>query len=61
MIYRHKATGLLFRWLAAGYDVTHKCMCAVYCPDDNEHSIMTMSQEQFDQEMEPQPGPEVGE
>jgi len=53
--YRHRKTGKIYRWLAAGIDMTPSrgvVPVAVYCPDDNEHSILVMDQAEFENNFE---------
>ena len=56
MLYRHIKTGNLYRWLAAGTDCTNTrdgTAVAIYCPDDNEHSIFVRDLAEFHANFEP--------
>lgn len=53
MIYRHKTTGKLYRWLAVATDETadrKSTLMAVYCPDDNGHLIHVLVKSTFDEQ-----------
>jgi len=50
MIYKNKKTGALYRWLAAGvyHEKSQELQgVAIYCPDNNEHSIAVCKTEEF--------------
>lgn len=51
MLYRHLKTGALYRLLAFATDCTnalHGRTMAIYCPDDNEHTIYVRELEEFE-------------
>lgn len=53
MIYRHKATGKRYRWLAVATDETpgrDSVLMAVYCPDDDGHLIHVLVKTDFDEQ-----------
>ena len=52
--YRHKKTGKIYRWLAAGTDCTDNVnrSVAIYCPDDNEHTIFVRERSEFEEKFE---------
>ena len=53
--YRSKKTGKIYRLLAAGTDCTNsRCGIgvAVYCPDDNEHTIFVRERSEFEEKFE---------
>ena len=53
--YRHKKTGKIYKWLAAGVDCTNSrdgTSVAVYCPDDNEHTIFVRERSEFEEKFE---------
>jgi hypothetical protein len=56
MIYRHKKTGNLYRWLAAGVDATNErdgLMVAIYCEPDDGHSVYVREMSEFNEKFEP--------
>lgn len=55
MYFRNRKTGLIYRWLAAGVDCTnarHGTPMAIYCPDDDEHTVYVREQSEFDDKFE---------
>ncbi len=56
MLYRHLKTGAFYRLLAVATDCTnarHGRLTAIYCPDDNEHSIYVRDMEEFESRFVP--------
>lgn len=55
ILYRHKETGDAYKFLAYGIDCTnsrHGLSTAIYCTDDNEHTIFIKEIEEFYKEFE---------
>ncbi|MDT3668996.1 MAG: hypothetical protein ROZ37_01535 [Aromatoleum sp.] len=51
MLYRHLKTGKVYRLLAFGTDCTNArsgTTVAIYCPDDNEHTIYVRELDEFE-------------
>lgn len=56
MLYRHLKTGNLYRLLTVAVDCTNALngrSVAIYCPDDNEHSIYVRELEEFESRFVP--------
>ena len=55
MLFRHKITRVVYRYLASAIDRTDSrefTPVIVYCPDDNEHTIYVKEATEFDKEFE---------
>lgn len=52
--YRHKQTGIIYRWLAYGIDCTNErgLPVIIYCPDDNEHTVYVREEKEFYEKFE---------
>lgn len=55
--YRHKKTGRIYLWLAAGTDCTNSRNwldreVAIYCPDDDQHTIYVRERAEFEEKFE---------
>lgn len=62
MIYIHKKTGRRYRWLAMAVNCTNgdeRTLMAVYCPDDDEHTIYVREESEFFEKFEPYLGSKI--
>jgi hypothetical protein len=56
MLYRHRKTGTIYRWLAAGVDCTNSrdgTAVVIYCPDDDAHTIYVRDRAEFEANFAP--------
>jgi hypothetical protein len=55
MLYKHRKTGHLYRWLAVGVDTTNGrdgTLVVIYCPDDDEHTVFVRERKEFEEKFE---------